>query len=396
MSFFKKLFGFFKKKEVTKPEITEETQEEVASTETVQKEEKKKDELPWIEASDNEWGVKILDLRSVSKNVISTSRDSKMAENAVSYGGKNGTEFWGIKPDNDKTISTDISFPIDAILEPGVLFIPDVMEKKWAIYFDGMYLIFVRSWLREVFVIAKTSQKNNQLIIENVIGEFTPNESPEFTQAVLRFLLISHVMREEFPAPLSKDFVEDTNQAAIWAFSLYGNMADFGIFDENFVPKPKGILRSDSLLHIAVAKSEENEIVNLIRKGLAIDGWASDGLSPLHWSIITENTDSLSKLLELGADPNVRSYQGATPIMNAVQANKKEHLALLLKSGAFVNAKDNRGYTALHRAAEINHLEIVKILLDNRADKNIEAEGNTALSLAITRNNKEIIELLGD
>jgi ankyrin repeat protein len=42
----------------------------------------------------------------------------------------------------------------------------------------------------------------------------------------------------------------------------------------------------------------------------------------------------------------------------------------------------------------MGHFEILQILLSNGADKTIEAENHTALSLAKARENKEIIELL--
>lgn len=377
MSFFKRLFGKSKK---------EENKEE---KESVLK-------LPWLESSENQWNVRLLDLRPLINSIFSTSSDPKMAENAISYGGDDGTSFWGIKPNNNRTIPANLSLPIDTVLEAGVLFTPNTMEHKWAIYFDGIYLIFIRSWLRQVFVIAKTSQKNNQLIIENIIGEFTENETPEFTIAVLNFLLISHAMGEVVPAPLPKELELDTNRAGTWAFSSYGNMAHLGIFDENFIPLPKGILRSHSLLHIAVAKSNMDEIERQVKKGTNVNLLAGDGLATLHWSIACESIESMDKLIELGADPNVRTLQGATPLMNAVQSNKIEHFNLLLQSGALVNAKDNRGFTALHRAAEMGHLEIVKILLSKGADKTVEAENHTALSLARARENKEIIELLTD
>jgi hypothetical protein len=192
--------------------------------------------------------------------MLSTSKDPQMATNAISYGGEDGTLFWGLKPNKHKTISTNISVPINISLEPGVLFTPDTMEHKWAIYFDGEYLIFIRSWLRQVFVIAKTYQKNNHLMIESITGEFTEDESPELTKAVLNFLLISHSIGEVVPAPLPKELELNTRAAGLWAFSSYGNMAHIGTFDEKFLPLPTGRLRSHSLLHIAVAKSDINEI----------------------------------------------------------------------------------------------------------------------------------------
>jgi hypothetical protein len=66
--------------------------------------------------------------------MLSTSTDPQMATNAVSYGGENGTHFWGLKPNNHKNISANLLIPIDISLEPGVLFTPNTMEHKWAIY----------------------------------------------------------------------------------------------------------------------------------------------------------------------------------------------------------------------------------------------------------------------
>ena len=151
MSFLRKLFGKERKEEQSSNEI----------------------DLPWIDPADNPWGVKLLDLRPLTQTVLSTSQDPRMAENAISYGGEDGTIFFGLKPESNRTINCNITIPIDKTLEAGVLFTPNTMEHKWAIYFDGEFLIFVRSWLRQVFVTAKTSQNNNQLNVEKIIGEFT-------------------------------------------------------------------------------------------------------------------------------------------------------------------------------------------------------------------------------
>lgn len=134
-------------------------------------------EFPWIEASENPWDVRLLDLRPLTQTVLSASNDSKMAENAVSYGGSTGKEFWGIVPENAITVPSTLSFPIDEILYPGVLFTPNCMEHKWAIFFDGENIIFVRSWQRQVMVVAKTRQENNRLVIESIIGDFSGEET---------------------------------------------------------------------------------------------------------------------------------------------------------------------------------------------------------------------------
>ncbi len=370
MTFFKK---FFKKKD-----------EPRANTPT----------LNWVEASQNPWGIKLLDLGPITQEMLSTSQDPQMAANAISFGSDDGTSFINQEPESANEINAEISLPIDPILTPGVLFIPAVMEHKWAIFFHQHTIIFVRSWLRKVAVTASTTQQNGQLYINTIKGQFSDADTPEFTQSIVKFLLISHAIGEVFPAPLPNDLSSNPKSAALWAMSIYGNMAHVGTFSSNFQGSTQSPIRSHSLLHIAVARNDLNEINLQLEKGTPINILAADGLAPLHWSLAAKNLQAMQQLIKLGADPNIRSIEGATPMMNAAQSNKVHHLNLIISSGANVNARDNQGVTSLHRAAEMGYAEIVEILLNNNADPNIEAKGHTPLSLAEMRGHKKITSLL--
>ena len=90
----------------------------------------------------------------------------------------------------------------------------------------------------------------------------------------------------------------------------------------------------------------------------------------------------------------MQSNEGATAIMNAVQSDNLENLELLVKYGANVNHQDKRGFTSLHRAAEMGKNNLVLRLLEIGADKEISAEGHTALSLATAMKHEEIIKIL--
>jgi len=125
-------------------------------------------ELHWINQEDNIWRHNILDLRPLTQSMTSTSTNPLMAANAISFIGEDGTTFFGLKPQNSRIIDVNFNLAIDESLEAGILFTPNTMEHKWAICFDGEYLIFIRSWLREVFVVAKTNQKGNRLFIETI------------------------------------------------------------------------------------------------------------------------------------------------------------------------------------------------------------------------------------
>lgn len=360
----------------------------------VKKEEPTEESLPWIAPSQNPWGIRLLDLRPITTTMLATSKDPQCASNAVSYNAEDGTTFKDIVPSDNTLTSSNIVIPIDGVLAPGVLFIPQTMEHKWAIYFHNDTLIFVRSWLRKVVVTAQTKQSGNTLTIESISGKFLNNESSQFTRNIVKFLLCSHAINQITPAPIPAELAPTPQDAALWAFSAYGNMAQFGVFDEHFDPPIDKLLRSHSLLHIAVAQSNIHEIEKQFQSGLSLNLLAGDGLAPLHWSIASKEIQVMEKLLALGAHPDCRSEEGATPLMNAVQSNKTHHVNLLLQSGADPNAIDNRGFTSLHRAAEMGHLDLVITLLKSGADKDISSDGHTALSFAEARRHEEIAKVL--
>lgn len=316
-------------------------------------------ELNWIKANQNPWNIELLDLSPILQTMLAASEDPKKASNALSYDQENGLIFLTQKSKSNKSIESNLSFPIDKKLESGILFIPSTMDNKWVIYFHQNKILFIRSWLREVFVIAETTQENNQLMVRKINGEFTENETKEFTESVLSFLIHSHVLNENVPAPIPIELKTDTERAGLWAFSIYGNMAHFGHFEESFIYTTESKLRSHSLLHIAIAMGELDKVKEELEKGANVNTLAGDGLSALQWSLAAA-TDILELLLDNGADPNIESVEGATAIMNAVQSNQMEHLKILMEHKADVNKQDNNGFTALHRAAERGYIEIVK------------------------------------
>ena len=124
-------------------------------------------DLKWIRPDQNPWGLKILDLKPISQTMLSSSKDPKIAANAISYSQEDGTTFKNYVPKSERTFSSNLTISTDKKLEEGVLFNPTTMENKWAIYFINDCLIFIRSWVREVFVVAKTTQEYNQIGYSN-------------------------------------------------------------------------------------------------------------------------------------------------------------------------------------------------------------------------------------
>jgi ankyrin repeat protein len=124
---------------------------------------------------------------------------------------------------------------------------------------------------------------------------------------------------------------------------------------------------------------------------------------PLLNAIWCDNFQMVSKLIEGGADVNVKLENGSTPLLwltmrvsNNIKKNMVKMISLLLKNGADVNATNERGETALIIVSKLAEPKfdtrwsvlfkrsyetgLLSILIENGADVNAkDAEGNTAL-----------------
>lgn len=94
--------------------------------------------------------------------------------------------------------------------------------------------------------------------------------------------------------------------------------------------------------------------------------------SPCTWKPI----DLLSRLIELGADVNVKGANMRTPLMLAAEHGQIDTVALLLANGADANARDARNWTASSYAKQCKASEgaaIFALLQANEARKSISS-----------------------
>ncbi len=353
-------------------------------------------EIPWLPANDNPWRVPVLDIRPVTHQMLSTSKDPQCAQNAISYGQDDGTGFAREVSESPRIVPADLHYRFDRVLAPGALFIPSVMEHKWAVYFHGGRILFIRSWLRKLVATADVEFGNDSVArITSVRGGFVgENEEPEWTLRALDYLIRSHALGIEFPAPLPSDFEKSPEMSAMWCMNTFGNLASFATPHRIDAGMPDKPLRTHSLMHIAVARGDTAAVDNFLKSGLPVDLLAGDGLAPLHWAFGRKDTIMASFLLKRGSPVDVRSAEGATPLMTEVQSGTIAKIQLLLDAGADVNAADSRGFNSLHRAAEMGKVDVVELLLKHGARTDVSVEGHTALSFAEKRGHTEVARML--
>ncbi len=353
-------------------------------------------EVAWLAAADNPWPVDVIDLRPFADSMLSTSKDESAARNLTALGASDGRQFLEQEQPAGPLTELSLSYPTDGRLADGVLFAPRRMEHKWAIFHHRQTLMLVRSWTGQVAFAAQTATTDRALQIREGRGMFDTQDSPRLRQAVLDYLVRSHALREVLPAPLPPRFADDLAQAAMWCFSVFGNMARFATPHEFRPPPPTGPLRTISLLHIAVARADQAAAEQQLALGVPIGIVGQDGLTLMHWATTAPGLGMMQWVRDHGLPIDARGAGDVTPLMSVVQANQIDRMEWLLNHGADPSAVDARGFTSLHRAAEMGHADAVRVLLRAGASPMVEADGHTPQSLAETGGHSAIVAMLQD
>lgn len=354
-------------------------------------------ELDWIAAEDNPWRVRLLDVRPITQAMLSLTQDPECASNCASMSDDDGATFAADRPVRDRVVPTSLRYRLDQPLASGVLFAPQVMEHKWGLYVHGGRILVVRSWTRRLHLIAELTVGGDWLEVTSLRGSISDNddEEPDFTARCLDALIRTHALGLVFPVPLPAPPIEEIRgQAGMWCMSFFGNLACFATHEPFAREPPPEPLRTDSLLHIAVARGDRPGVAAQLDAGVPVDLRARDGLTPLHWSVARDDPHTLELLLRSGAAVDATSAEGVTPLMRAVEGSGGAQVTRLLDAGADPNAADRRGFTALHRAAERGRLDLVELLLARGAAPDPAAGEHTPRSLAAGRGERAVVERL--
>ena len=119
---------------------------------------------------------------------------------------------------------------------------------------------------------------------------------------------------------------------------------------------------------------------------------------PLNDAAKEGDLDEVKRLIEKGANIEVRDVSKSTPLYNAVDRGNKDVVEFLILKGANVNVNCTAvNYTPLHRATALfgGDKEMVNLLVANGANVNkVRKNGFTPLMDAEMRGAKDIMELL--
>jgi ankyrin repeat protein len=155
-------------------------------------------------------------------------------------------------------------------------------------------------------------------------------------------------------------------------------------------------------LSLAAGVCDWLEVRRLIDSGADVNmkGWEGD--TPLYWAIRDRSVEQAKFLIEKGADVNARDRDGSTPLIEAAVRGTLDLVTLLTERGADVNARTKKGLTPLgavaYRASvdEAELLQIAEYLMNEGADTNFHPHdaGLTPLMHAAQRKRPKLVKLL--
>jgi ankyrin repeat protein len=137
--------------------------------------------------------------------------------------------------------------------------------------------------------------------------------------------------------------------------------------------------KKDQELHRAISNGYGFGVDELVRNRVDLNRVNSEGMTPLLTAIKYNKPKMITRLIDLGANPN-QVKNNVTPLHHAAETGRLEVAKALLEGKA--NSKQDSPYgTPLHSAANKGHTELVKVLIDDGADVNMASQhkGYTAL-----------------
>lgn len=121
-----------------------------------------------------------------------------------------------------------------------------------------------------------------------------------------------------------------------------------------------------NLLHIAIARGNDEIALDLIKSGININHQDINGQTPLHFAAAYNNFLIAKSLIENDAQINTRDVYGNNPLWTAVVNGQRikfyDLVNLLVDNKADVNNINNSDRTVLYIARQLGYQDLIEIL----------------------------------
>ena len=240
-----------------------------------------------------------------------------------------------------------------------------------------------------------------------------PQLNEELARAIKRGESVT--VRQLLNKGVSIDTLTKNGQTALTLAILHNHLSIVNELLSKGIDKNATNRNGNSALHIAVKTQNKAATKSLLRHKASIDILDHSQNTPLHYAVLSNEYNLTKLLLVNGADANLTNKFGQTPFSMASSKNYPKLKTLLseyggqppqnksqaeiqrkLRSYNEIRSKQNSTqmiWSDLMMAAWYSDVDVANYLLGRKIDLSVkDANGNDALTLAILKKNKLIIE----
>jgi ankyrin repeat protein len=120
----------------------------------------------------------------------------------------------------------------------------------------------------------------------------------------------------------------------------------------------------------ALREGDDVRADHLIGPHVLLDARDDTGATALMWAAQRDNAHLTSRLLEAGADPNVRDAEDVSPLQIAISLGATDVALQLIAHGANAKSARDSGETVLMTAARTGQIAVMRQLIDRGANVN--------------------------
>lgn len=188
----------------------------------------------WLEAgSDSPFNKKVLDVRSFTQAMLSTTQDKELADLFIKRRASIGEECINANIPDGKVLDVTLSYPHNGDQIEGAGYRAVTMEDKWDIYAWNNIIYFVRSWTGDIIYKAFFHILSDSFSVYQV--EYHPDQFTEADPSLVvnnvHFLIKTHLFKLPSPhkAPAALQAEQDI---AMYSFSQFGHNCGYATFDD--------------------------------------------------------------------------------------------------------------------------------------------------------------------
>jgi len=172
---------------------------------------------------ENPFSEPILDIRSITLNLVATTRDKSIAENYTISRADDGKKYIEQKIPGGTAYKSNIRYLHNGAELAGIVSKAESMDVKWDIYAYGEWFYFVRSWTSELLYKVHYQNTGNELVLDAIHTSLDTDGVSNLHEQNINSIMLTHVLGRVWPYAIPKSLSSaNEKDIALYLFAQFG------------------------------------------------------------------------------------------------------------------------------------------------------------------------------